>query len=108
MKTHTPGPWKSYENYPEIIEFSTPGDGDFGGMRIAVNGVNYKTGLPVDDVEQAANMRLIAAAPDLLDALKKFVGYHDGSVGDWHMEKFALPEARAAIEKALTQGVTSC
>ena len=68
---HTPGPWKAYQSYPEVIEFSTPGHGDFGGMRVTVNGYNYQTGFAVDEAEQAANMALIAAAPDPLEALDR-------------------------------------
>lgn len=68
---HTPGPWLAYDAYPEIIEFSTKGGGDFGGMKVSVSGINYITGMHVTAAEQAANMRLIAASPDMQEALQE-------------------------------------
>ena len=69
MSKHTPGPWRAYEDYPDTIEFSTESHADYGGMRVTVDGINYRTGLEVGPAEHMANMRLIAAAPDLLAML---------------------------------------
>jgi hypothetical protein len=49
--------------------------------------------------EQNANARLIAAAPDLLAALKLIISYHDDGNCELHSEDIAM--ARAAISKAL-------
>lgn len=94
---HTPGPWRAYREYLNLIEFSAPGGGDFGCIRLSQNGVNYKTGLRVCEEEQDANTVLIAAAPDMLAALQ--------DVSKCHPRNNAIcPEyvriAREAIAKA--------
>ena len=108
---HTPGPWKSYDAYPEIIEFSTKGGGDFGGMKVSVSGFNYRTGMPVTAAEQASNMRLIAAAPDLLLSLQELVDAaqaRENPMGDpcallaaQANLRDAAKRARSAIAKAI-------
>lgn len=55
-----------------------------------------------------ANAKLIAAAPDLLEALTKLIGQHDDQVficgkDDEAMVDQALVFARAALAKALTR-----
>ena len=82
---HTPGPWKIDYGYNRIINFIGPCVPDqYAGS----------SWLQVTE----ANARLIAAAPDLLDALKGMLevfgdefGMGDSSVCD---------DARAAISKA--------
>jgi hypothetical protein len=83
MSKHTPGPWRFEphsvgSNYMLIYCSNTPGEGD---------NVRGYCG--------AANARLIAAAPDMLDALLAML--HD----DDH--DLACAKARAAIAKA-TEG----
>lgn len=77
MSQHTPGPWrlKTTGNYGNTIEART-GDTAEGTPRFSVV-CSYQTALPrgnhTVDVEEAnaqANGHLIAAAPDLLAALK--------------------------------------
>jgi hypothetical protein len=107
---HTPGPWRAYDEYPEIIEFSTKGGGDFGGMKVSVSGINYRTGMHVMAAEQAANMRLIAAAPDLLESLQDLADAaqaRENPMGDpcallaaQANLRDAAKRARAAISKA--------
>ena len=50
--------------------------------------------------EEQANARLIAAAPELLEALGKLVGFFDGSVSIKYVANYALPDAITAIAKA--------
>ena len=73
--------------------------------------VEFDNGLPISeggndapDLEQAkANARLIAAAPDLLEALEDMLAQADFAAsvrgGEGHM-KHAMAKARAAIVKA--------
>ena len=57
---HTPGPWKVRKNEPWVIAKA------YGNMKSVVH-LNYSAD---PSEEQRANARLIAAAPDLLEALK--------------------------------------
>ena len=88
---HTPGPW----NY------------DRSGYSLYVNsGRELVTALSMDGKRletSEANARLIAAAPDLLNALMDFVSYfgHDNDNGLDEM----LTNARAAIAKATGGGI---
>lgn len=62
MTDHTPGPWHVIEACYEAYRGShSIGSVDVRVAKVARNGV--------DDVEGEANARLIAAAPDLLEAL---------------------------------------
>ena len=90
--THTPGPW-------EIDE------GD--GMAIAKVSCfaitapcmpNVGSGLSRD--ENAANARLIAAAPDLLDALRHMQSCQSCAQADWSACPRGGQQAIAAIAKA--------
>lgn len=51
------------------------------------------------DCGTEANARLIAAAPELLDALKSIVNEFDKQIGTHHVDEY-YPKARAAIAKA--------
>jgi hypothetical protein len=89
---HTPGPWRS------VAPRKQAGNGSAGRWR--VDGSN---GIPVADVlnlNQAANARLIAVAPELLIALKSCAAVVAGETMNkqWLIE--ALELARAAIAKA--------
>jgi hypothetical protein len=65
MSKHTPGPWKAtFEDYRWVIDCQ----GEFGPKKaLAVTAGFYP--------KHEANARLIAAAPELLEALK--MGYAD-------------------------------
>ncbi|MEN6665525.1 MAG: hypothetical protein ABFD85_16170 [Phycisphaerae bacterium] len=86
MSGHTPGPWV-YKGF--VV------DSDFSGWRVYLP-TKYRRVIDVEGTSAAeadANARLIAAAPDLLAALKAvvaFTGAHGGPYAD----------ARAAITKA--------
>lgn len=88
MMTHTPGPWfvaetDDNEGYPETVIRAMGG----------VAGVSVAVDFPKIFGMRDANARLIAAAPDLLEALRAVV-----SVADRETDEFDL--AHAAIAKA--------
>ena len=84
---HTPGPWKVKAHSTAVL----------AGRKQICSNVNAASNLPVnmkDELEIAhANARLIAAAPDLLNALKVLADV---------AERKGIPcdAARAAIAKA--------
>ena len=82
--THTPGPWEA--------------EGDYVFAPI----VGYDARIArVTDIDSEANARLIAAAPDLLEALREAVGWmqHVPGIAD-SVGQIILDDARAAIAKA--------
>lgn len=90
MSTHASGPW-------------TQGHTKEGAKCVWVNGKTepaHTLGPNEDwiDCNTEANARLIAAAPDLLEALKEMVRMYEL---DWHDRKMPYyVSARAAIAKA--------
>ena len=78
MATHTPGPWVLNGLWPSGPGFSVTADGK--GYHIAGCGAYQHShpGAAFTDEECRANGRLIAAAPDLLAALKAMVASYDG------------------------------
>lgn len=86
---HTPGPWKAH--FEEAYYVTGP---DLGRVAMMMNlkGAHGMAGRRSGE-ESAANARLIAAAPDLLEALQAVtVGYRCPDI--W------LGQVRAAIAKA--------
>jgi hypothetical protein len=82
MSKHSPGPWRFEphsvdSNYMLIYCSNTPGEGDH-----------------VRGYCGAANARLIAAAPDLLQALQELLNANPGTENKWTLA------ANAAIAKA--------
>ncbi len=87
MSKHTPGPWKpTYESDPYRLVDHTD-----GREIAAVSGV--------DNENRDANARLIAAAPDLLEALKGLLPMWESGVSEPWVEA-----AKAAIAKAEGEG----
>jgi hypothetical protein len=90
MPEHTPGPWRVVDR----------GSGNVYSAAIDIAAGNYRVvGGPVDgDPEQIrADARLIAAAPDLLEAVV-------GMLASVHKDDPACDAARAALIKA-TEGI---
>ena len=92
MSKHTTGPWAWQEGTPII-------SCQWNGRYHVIAGVECKTLAWHEDAncagrEAGANARLIAAAPDLLDALITLVDCVDGNYKD------VTDLARAAIAKA--------
>lgn len=89
----TPGPWFEHrDGFSTVYIEARIG----GGMiqEVAACG-------PCDkgSDQQSANSRLIAAAPELLEALELILSYHDDGNCILHKEDVSM--ARAAINKAL-------
>ena len=86
MSKHTPGPWGIYFNSQD----------DFVVRKMFDDGTESHAVARVHS--GAANARLIAAAPDLLDALKCLVGWFDDDRMNGAEKQ--IKKARAAIRKA--------
>ena len=80
---HTPGPW--------VVGKNIIGSRDEYGFNRHIVSMEWK------DEQGAADSRLIAAAPDLLDALINLLATHEGEGGTRY---HAGDIARAAIKKA--------
>lgn len=99
---HTPGPWH-YQGATgfntSLDDFEVNSDGDDWGA-VAVVTVNQLGVRNITDEEAEANAKLIAAAPDLLDALVKMteelapkLGYGPESNGYIQMARHAIAKA---------------
>lgn len=106
MSTHTPGPWV-YLHRPvpgvDIATVSWVGDWCVGVMTPGFPGGNYRD---LDWGSTAADARLIASAPDLLQALLNLVGAMcaaDGSDMEADLDAIdaRIADARSAISKAV-------
>ena len=93
MSGHTKGPWGSAVNLNTGAFRIVCGDGII---------IAERSGWPTNEAQSAANARLIAAAPDLLEALKALLSYDEQDAGciptDAHLD--AQNAARAAITRA--------
>lgn len=92
MSKHTPGPWRTDEN---------DHDAPYQNIRIEAEKNRTVCIVWVDDApdhafnaEQEANARLIAAAPDLLDALKAASNYIDTLGGVSQSYRTAIDKAK--------------
>jgi len=101
---HTPGPWayalEYGQNITELPRITTVARcaNYVIGLQSDYPGGNYRDGDPSGDEE--ADARLIAAAPDLLEALRNLL--KEGEFTDYPNTRqwFAVNAARDAIEKA--------
>jgi len=122
MTTHTPGPWEVYQSLkglhvgdsPMLTNTHTPGpwthSEEQGGYMIQVE----RDAQPIARVawfDQEANARLIAAAPELLEALGEAISTletcdvpemaNEGDTVFWlERQSAAIYKARTAIAKA--------
>ena len=85
MSAHTPGPWMT------DVDCSGWSVGTVDKFIAFTNGEHSDEDISPD--EEAANARLMAAAPDLLEALKRVCSHGYRTSPDWD-------NARAAIAKA--------
>lgn len=90
---HTPGPW-TMDRHRQL----RGADGEQVGVWDA--GISWVSRSPVAE----ANSRLIAAAPELLEALTDVLN-HSGARGNYHALKYAdaVEKAEAVLAKALPQ-----
>ena len=95
MSKHTPGPWE------EGIDLGTNDSGTI--YHSATGDVIVDTVSGKSKEEAEANAKLIAAAPDLFDALGQLLDRldHHGSI-DTVREEGPIADAEAAIAKATT------
>lgn len=105
MSKHTTGPWNiGCANVKEEAEIGIHGPGADGFVICDLQADGY------DEDTQKANAKLIAAAPDLLDALTQcraellsMIDTHnkqDADDGSWLYDYQTVVEADAAIAKA--------
>lgn len=95
MNKHTPGPWivGSYDFLDQQVHIDAPsGDPDLGYKSLEGVAIAY-------GCKAKANAMLIAAAPDLLEALEQFVAWVDAPRESAFSDS-QLAAARAAIAKA--------
>lgn len=91
MSNHTPGPWRVPITMPTDVVDSAENRW-IANCRPSVNGA------PLE--QQEANARLIAAAPDLLEALEWIVQPDIPIGSNAEFQHRAIEVARAAIAKA--------
>jgi len=92
MNKHTPGPWEIHE---ENTVLGPKLDDKSIWLRPIV--LQSKTGIKLEDA------RLIAAAPDLLDAIQDLLNQFEQRgifVDPQHPDRISVNKARAAIAKA--------
>lgn len=98
---HTPGPWTTEKRVTTEITIRA-------ADKTVIAGARCDSYLPA--YESEANARLIAAAPELLDALETMTGYAeklleaagsiDGLVDSRLNAEYDIEQARAALAKA--------
>ncbi len=109
MSKHTPGPWKVIYHF-NVVSSKNRGVATTGGY---ANNIEDSNALHAESV---ANAKLIAAAPDLLEALElalDALAFHEGSLLDFDIQigndapleeyeraRGIHQKARAAIKKA--------
>ena len=102
MSKHTPGPWTTDEaDHDEPYQDIRIQAGKRGICRVWIDDA------PVHDynAEQRANARLIAAAPDLLEALKALLNAESGyEWGGYSEEEIAARDKAFAAIKAAEEG----
>ena len=91
---HTPGPWELARNDQHAGSIATLYGCEGGYIEV------WTTKWPAG-VNQEANARLIAAAPELLEALQSIVDDHEFCGNSWGDRREAwIATARAALAKA--------
>jgi len=90
MSKHTPGTWVVFDDHPDKACVHIREDNGFD----EIAAIYRYRGNPRDPL---ADARLIAAAPELLEALENLLKVHEGEGGTQH---HAGDIARAAIAKA--------
>jgi hypothetical protein len=95
MNAHTPGPWRVSDENKTIVRRDYTMIGDRSGELVASALAYPNSGFMPDYEAAMANARLIAAAPELLEALLAAVDEVNGTYPFVFLE-----DARAAIKKA--------
>lgn len=97
MSKHTPGPWLLREIKDGGIVHLCPVTED----KLSILTVVDQDGYPFGAIYNDADARLIAAAPELLNALRDVIGWVPGASA-WHTDApmKAVERARSVIAKA--------
>lgn len=101
-KKFTPGPWKVSKRKLKSNQYNVFMI-DIDSREIGIEGVcSVYTESDTPNEEEKATAKLIAAAPDLLEALESMLHEFDNvGLGMWNADA-AKEKARTAITKALT------
>lgn len=96
-QSYTPGPWDYWSGYNPVDELEAQITTEDGDIVIA----SYNRQIP----EGEANAKLLAAAPELLEALQGMLEVYGGKYNDDCLPKSSseldlIQQARAAIAKA--------
>lgn len=97
----TPGPWHCHRN-PDFWEFGSDEHGQLGDVCASAFSVEGWAPVNAEEVMEA-NVRLIAAAPELYEALKDLVE-ETADMLTWGCEPDVIRNARAALAKAKGEG----
>jgi hypothetical protein len=112
MTEHTPGPWIYHGSVHEIGTTYRESDRLWAGSvspyqssrpyRGTICHIQSCDHIPngISRDEARANARLIAAAPDMLDALRRCLNYIESTEGEFGIQMESGDIARAAIAKA--------
>lgn len=97
---HTPGPWL-FEDISSATE--NDGMGYIYGLRSTSDPIAHTGDAVFTPKENRANAHLIAAAPDLLEALQSMMGFYGMDERRGEVSGVIFDEARAALAKAKGQ-----
>ena len=92
---HTPGPWFTCEQVKQPHPHALVGIGN-GSTHVA-----YVSVTPANAFEADANARLIAAAPDLLDACESVIDWWEEHENDGQVIPGHIQACMAAVKKAI-------
>ena len=96
MIEHTPGPWKLGSRGAVVADIPT------SNQLAGSDDVDYYGGYLICESVTEANARLIAAAPELLEALQGMMHHHGYNQVGWPQGKCpACQKAHIAITKAI-------
>jgi hypothetical protein len=101
MSSYTPGPWREYA--PDIQDVGV--DKNYRTIAAGCEYLKVQSGFAITGFVSPADARLIAAAPDLLEALQSLllecvVAKENSSYATCQIAKIAIDDARQAIAKA--------
>ena len=104
---HTPGPWKIMQCLPAISEY----EGQTETVIVDENGRNVLNRLSI--FEEAANAKLMASAPELLEALRELFGFveewvlvmdtRDDAGHAWSLKAMRLVMTLQAAQQAIAK-----
>ena len=103
MSKHTPGPWALRRDPAHFDSLTEITGGICGNTKPFRFTLEVSVGGDTDIHTLEANARLIAAAPDLLEALEELVAWHTNSALEHHKIAEITVIAQAAIAKARGQ-----